>query len=49
MALRALRAECVQVAITGLVEQEPDMVIFGGGEYKRYGAVNSGANLGDNV
>ena len=32
--------DCVHLAITGLLEQEPDMVVAG---------INSGANLGDNV
>lgn len=32
--------DCVHVAITGLLEQEPDMVVSG---------INSGANLGDDV
>jgi 5'-nucleotidase len=32
--------DCVHVAITGLMEQEPDMVISG---------INAGANLGDDV
>ncbi len=32
--------DCVHLAITGLMEQEPDMVIAG---------INSGANLGDDV
>jgi 5'-nucleotidase len=32
--------DCVHLAITGLLEQEPDMVISG---------INSGANLGDDV
>jgi 5'-nucleotidase len=32
--------DCVHLAITGLMEQEPDMVVAG---------VNSGANLGDDV
>jgi len=32
--------DCVHLAITGLLEQEPDMVVAG---------INSGANLGDDV
>jgi len=32
--------DCVHLAITGLLEQEPDMVVSG---------INSGANLGDDV
>jgi 5'-nucleotidase len=32
--------DCVHVAITGLLEQEPDMVVSG---------INNGANLGDDV
>jgi 5'-nucleotidase len=32
--------DCVHVAITGLLEQEPDMVVSG---------INNGANMGDDV
>jgi 5'-nucleotidase len=39
-AVNGTPTDCVHVAITGLLEQEPDMVISG---------INHGANLGDDV